>query len=214
MVRWKRVAWHPDPVMTGRDVRTALVLMAWIAAVLVTDATVLSQRPELARQLVLGASTWLVLALALRREASLVRAQTMLVVVLATAVEYTFSPLLQAYTYRIGTVPFFVPPGHGLVYLAALLLGRSAWMRMHARPVITAVVLCGGGWAFAGAAGLLGHGRGDVLGLFWFLCLLAFLRWGPNRLLYCGAFIVVSYLEVAGTSLGTWAWAGDRKSVV
>ena len=53
------------------------------------------------------------------------RAQTLLVVALATVVEYTFAPTLEAYTYRLDNVPAYVPPGHGLVYLAALTLGRT-----------------------------------------------------------------------------------------
>ena len=117
--------------------------------------------------------------------------------------EYTFSPLLEAYVYRIGTVPLFVPPGHGLVYLAALALGRSALAARHRRPLVALTVVVGGTWA---VAGLLGP-RHDALGAFWFVCLLGFLRWGPHRMLYVGAFVVVSYLELAGTALGVWAWA-------
>src|SRR5213076_3077510 len=51
----------------------------------------------------------------------------------------------------------------------------------------------------------------DVLGAFWFACLLGFLAWGraQSRLLYVGAFVVVSYLEIVGTALGTWAWQPD-----
>lgn len=133
----------------------------------------------------------------------MVRAQTLVVVVLATAVEYTFSPLLGAYTYRIGTVPLFVPPGHGLVYLAALSIGRSEPVRRHARALVAATVLVGGAWAAAG----LRADRPDHLGALWYLCLLGFLLWGRSRLLYVGAFAVVSYLELVGTALGTWVWA-------
>ena len=46
-----------------------------------------------------------------------------------------------------------------------------------------------------------------MLGAFWFACLIGFLAWGPNRGLYVGAFLVVGYLELVGTALGTWAWA-------
>jgi len=92
------------------------------------------------------------------------------------------------------------------VYLAALALGRTALMRAWRRPLVALTVLVGGAWAASGLLGLLG-GRHDVLGAFWFACLLAFLAWGPNRGLYVGAFAVVSYLELAGTALGTWAWA-------
>ncbi len=64
-------------------------------------------------QVVLGLLTWAVLITALARETPLVRAQTGVVVVLATVVEYTFSPLLEAYTYRLENVPVYVPPGPG-----------------------------------------------------------------------------------------------------
>jgi hypothetical protein len=35
---------------------------------------------------------------------------------------------------------------------------------------------------------------------------LGFLAWGRSRLLYVGAFVVVTYLELIGTRLGTWEW--------
>lgn len=182
---------------------TALVL-GWIGAVLLLDAVRRWDGVEPVRQLVLGATTWAVLIGLLRREAPLVRAQTAVVVMLATMVEYTFSPLLQAYVYRIGTVPLFVPPGHGLVYLAALALGRSALLRAAPRISVATAAAVGGLWAWHG---LTDAGRPDVLGAFWYCCLLGFVVWGRSRLLYVGAFVVVSYLELAGTRLGTWAWA-------
>jgi hypothetical protein len=194
----------PEPSGSG-GLGVVAVVMAWIGAVLLLDAVRAGNGVEPARQVVLGAATWAVLAVLLRRETALVRAQTLLVVVLATMVEYTFSPLLQAYVYRIGTVPGFVPPGHGLVYLGALSLGRSLARSPRAvrGAAVAGTVLVGGGWALHG---LLAP-RGDVLGAFWFGCLLGFLVWGRSRLLYVGAFVVVSYLELAGTRLGTWAWA-------
>jgi hypothetical protein len=198
----------------GADLGIAAVVLGWVGAVLLLDAVPLYALPlpgagpaggglESVRQVALGAATWAVLALLLRREPPLVRAQTLVVVALATCVEYTFSPLLEAYVYRIGTVPFFVPPGHGLVYLAALALGRSALFDAHRRSLVTATVVVGGGWAVHGLAA----SRPDALGAFWFGCLLGFLAWGRSRLLYVGAFLVVSYLELLGTALGTWAWA-------
>ena len=190
----------------ARDLGLAAAVLGWIGLVLLVDAVPALDGVEAGRQVVLGAATWLVLAGLLRRETPLVRAQTLVVVALATCVEYTFSPLLQAYVYRIGTVPLFVPPGHGLVYLAALALGRSVLVRAWARPLVVLTVLGGGAWAASGVLGL-GSGRHDVLGAFWFACLLAFLVWGPNRLLYVGAFAVVSYLELVGTALHVWAWA-------
>jgi hypothetical protein len=189
-----------------RNVLVALIVLGWIGAILLVDSVAALRGHELTRQLVLTALTWLLLGLLLRREPPLVRVQTLLVVALASAVEYTFSPLLGAYTYRIGTVPGFVPPGHGLVYLAALALGRSGLLARHSRLAVVATVAIGGLWA---GFGLIFADRPDVLGAFWFGCLLGFLIWGRARLLYVGAFVVVSYLEIVGTTLGTWAWRPD-----
>src|SRR5439155_8518328 len=45
-----------------------------------------------------------------------------------------------------------------------------------------------------------------LLGAFWFACLALFLLRGRNPLVFVGAFLVVTYLELLGTRLGTWTW--------
>jgi len=182
--------WWADPPV--------VLTLTWVPLVLLLDrsAGIWAQR-------LLGVGTWVLLLALLRREAPLVRAQVAVVVLFATAVEYTFSPLLQVYVYRLDNVPAFVPPGHGLVYLCALAMGRSAWVRSRLPVLLAATVLVGGAYA---AWGLLLHTRPDALGAFWYLCLLGFLLWGRSRSLYVGAFMVVTYLELLGTWLGTWEW--------
>ncbi|MGH3356726.1 MAG: hypothetical protein ACRDOJ_12575 [Nocardioidaceae bacterium] len=176
----------------------AVLGMAWLSVVLLLDAD-----GGLWQQRALGVGTWLVLAGALRWEPSLVRMQTAVVVVFATLVEYTFSPLLEVYVYRFDNVPAYVPPGHGLVYLAALALGRTQAVHRSLRTWTFVVLLLGGAYA---AYGLWWADRVDVLGAFWFCCLAGFLVGGPSPGLYVGAFVVVTYLEVVGTALGTWTW--------
>ena len=187
---------RPDP---GRDATVIACTLTWVPLVLVLDrgAGIWWQRA-------LGLGTWLLLAWLLRRETPLVRAQVAVVVAFATAVEYTFSPLLEVYVYRLDNVPAFVPPGHGLVYLCALAIGRSAVVQRRRTPLVVVTVLAGA--AYAGW-GLLVSDRPDVLGALWFGCLLGFLRWGRSVTLYVGAFAVVTYLELLGTWLGTWEWA-------
>jgi hypothetical protein len=193
---------------TRHELGVAAAVVIWIPAVLLLD-----RGASLGRQELLGAGTWLLLVAWLRAETWLVRAQTAVVVVFASVVEYTCSPLLHVYVYRLHNVPAFVPPGHGLVYLAALSIGRSALARRYARQAITATVVAGGLYALWGLSPLAP--RLDVLGAFWFVCLLGFLRWGRSRLLYVGAFLVVTYLELVGTGLGTWAWqAYDPTGIV
>ena len=178
--------------------RAAVAIMVWISVVLLLDSD-----GSLTLQRALGALTWMLLLTVLWRESALVRVQTAVVVVFATVVEYTFAPGLEIYTYRFDNVPAYVPPGHGLVYLAALGLGRSAFVREHLRMCMGAALAVGGAWA---VWGVVWAEQTDVLGAFWYLCLVGFCLWGPSQPLYVGAFVVVSYLELVGTSLGTWVW--------
>jgi hypothetical protein len=172
-------------------------MMAWLTLVLGID-----HDGSLATQRAMGLLTWAVLALALSTATSVVRVQTLVVVVFATLVEYVFSPGLEVYVYRFDNVPAYVPPGHGLVYLSAYALGHHPWVRARLRTFGLVAVVGLGTWT---AAAFLGP-RPDVLGAFWFLCLLAFLRWGPSPEVYVGAAYVVTWLELAGTGLGTWVW--------
>jgi hypothetical protein len=181
-----------------RDLGIAAVVFGWITVLLVTDPW-----STLGEQRMWGLATWAVLFWLLGGETPLVRMQVAVVVAFATAVEYTFSPLLEVYVYRLDNVPAFVPPGHGLVYLCALALGRSEFVSRYQGPLVALTLAAGGTYALWG---LVGTGRVDVLGAFWFGCLVAFLRWGRSRLLYVGAFAIVTYLEVLGTALNVWEW--------
>ena len=101
------------------DTRALTVAFIWIPSVLWFDTWV-----NLAGQLVLGVVTWALLFWWLKHESTTVRVQTAVVVILATIIEYVFSGWLGVYVYRLDHVPAYVPPGHGLVYLAALVIGR------------------------------------------------------------------------------------------
>ena len=84
----------------------------------------------------LGVGTWLVLAAILWRETGLVRVQTAVVVVFATRGRVHLLAAARASTCIASTTcPAYVPPGHGLVYLAALAIGRTAFVRAHIRAV-------------------------------------------------------------------------------
>jgi hypothetical protein len=181
--------------------RAALLMMGWLSLVLWFDREAGGGGPWLQRGL--GAATWLVLVVALARVSPLVRTQTLVVVGFATVVEYLFSPTLHVYTYRFDNVPAYVPPGHGLVYLSAFALGHAAFVQRRLRRWEAVVVAVGGVWA---AYGVLLADRPDVLGAFWYACLVLFLAFGPSKPLYVGAFVVVSWLELLGTHLGTWEW--------
>lgn len=191
----------PTPASSWADLATAAAVFGWITAVLYAD-----RGTSLGEQRLLGVATWAVLVGLLWRESPLVRAQVGVVVAFATAVEYTFSPLLGVYVYRLGNVPAFVPPGHGLVYLCALALGRTWWFNRWQGPLVGLTVTVGGVYALWG---LLLTDRHDVLGAFWYGCLVGFLCLGRSRTLYVGAFLMVTYLELLGTHVRAWVWATE-----
>ena len=161
-----------------RELSIAGVVVTWIAAGVWLDsyASIWPQRA-------LGVVTWIVLLLILRGERRDVRAQVAIVIAVATAVEYTASGLLGVYTYRLHNIPWFVPPGHGLLYLTALALGRSQLFALLRRPVIFGTIVVGGAWAIWGLAFAP---RNDAFGAIVYLCLLRFLLVGRAPLVYAG----------------------------
>jgi hypothetical protein len=88
----------------------AAVVVGWLAIGLALD-----DGASVGRQRLIGAATWLLLIVLVRREPRVTQIQVATLVVLATLLEYSASPLLGLYTYRLHNVPAFVPPGHGLV---------------------------------------------------------------------------------------------------
>ena len=177
----------------------AFVCLAWIPATLALDAG-----SGFGRQNLLGLIAWVCLVAFLCREDSLTRLQVAIVVVYATFIEYLFSDYLGAYRYRLHNVPAFVPPGHGLVYLAALAGGRSEWVRARRVWLIGSLLAVGTAYA---AWGYFFSPRPDGVGAFWFGCLVLFMVRGRAPLVYASAFVIVTYLELLGTSLGIWTWS-------
>jgi hypothetical protein len=179
-----------------------VLMMGWLTVVLWLDRADGGGSHWLQRGL--GLATWAVLLVALTRVTPVVRVQTLVVVAFATVVEFVASPALHVYTYRFHNVPMFVPPGHGLVYLSAFALGHSRFVERNLRFWTTLALVVGGLWA---AHGLFLADRQDVLGAFWYVCLVLFVFFGPSKAVYVGAFVAVSYLELVGTGFGNWAWA-------
>ena len=121
-------------------------------------------------------------------------------VAIATAGELFLSLVWGLYTYRLGNVPMFVPPGHALM----LMLGFSLTQRMPekaARAILGAAAiytLC------AAAAGL------DTLAVPLFLMLaVSVLSLPAQARLFASSFVLTLTLELYGTTLGNWAW--DRE---
>jgi hypothetical protein len=172
-------------------------LAAYLAALLAVDT-----RASYPQQLVLGALTWAVLIACAWRHAPMRRAQLAGVVAFATVGEVTGSLLWGVYRYRLGNLPLFIPPAHGLVFLCGLSLATLA----PRRPLVRGAAAIAATW---GVLGLTVLPQRDVAGAIGVPLLLAFLWRSRNRATYAGVFLVVAALELYGTAIGTWRWADE-----
>ena len=170
----------------------------------ITGFLALDHFASASEQFGLGAATWLILIASLSRFDREDRTRALLVVVIATCAEVLGSIVLGAYTYRLENLPAFVPPGHGLVFLAGLRISQSSAVRRHERAFIAAIVAVIAAW---GATGLLVLGRTDMLGAITGVALIYVLLRGNSPTIYAGVFCIVAFLEIYGTSIGAWHWA-------
>jgi len=174
-----------------------IAIAAYLAALLAIDTQV-----SLHGQLVLGAITWIALILAARSLTLERRAQVAVVICAATVAEVTGSIVWGVYRYRLHNLPTFIPPAHGLVFIAGLSLANA--LRRHARVLVVAAVCGATLWAILGLTAL---SRMDAAGALGVPLLLVFLWRSRARATYAAVFLVVGALELYGTAIGTWRWA-------
>jgi hypothetical protein len=174
-----------------------LAILSFIGVLLAVDTQV-----DARTQLLLGLAAWIALALALRGLPPLLRAQTLVVVVVATCAELVGSIVWGVYTYRLENLPSFVPPCHGLVYLAGFSL--AAWAAPRKDLLVRVALVAVLAWGIAGVTVLP---RPDVAGAIGAALLALYLIRGQAPEIYAGVFLVVAWLELYGTAIGTWEWA-------
>jgi len=156
-------------------------------------------------QYALGIAGWASLLALLYGECKYVRAQVLIAVTFATIGENFASIFMAGYTYRLENIPAFVPPGHGIVYLTAVVLGRTSLFLKNARKITIFVVIVGSIWSLVALTETIG--RKDEIGTLLFGIYLLYLFKGRSPMVYLGAFFITTWVELIGTSLGTWNWA-------
>jgi hypothetical protein len=156
------------------------------------------------QQLMLGISTWIFLGLTFSCLTPAERAQTSLVVLIATVGEVLGSVVCGIYEYRLSNLPMYVPPGHGIVYLTGLRLSQVWWVRGRTGLFVGMAIIGVFVWALLG---LFAFERTDVAGAVGAAMVVIFLLRGREPCVYACVFFAVAFLELYGTSLGNWAWA-------
>ena len=175
-----------------------------IATLLITVAGLaLDSQAGMGGQLFLALCTWFFLGVAFVYLTPMERAQTSVVILVATCAEVIGSVIWGVYVYRLGNLPLFVPPGHVLVYLTGLRFSQLPLFVARPRLLVGAAIACVSGWALLGLVAL---GRTDVAGAVGAAVLVMFLLRGRMPTVYAGVFFAVAFLEIYGTAVGTWTW--------
>ncbi|MGE0025665.1 MAG: hypothetical protein AB7O78_01495 [Thermoleophilia bacterium] len=201
----------PPPVgvategVVARVVRTPSLFCLATLTITVTGLA-LDHFANLGVQMLLALCTWGFLAIAFVYLTPMERAQTSVVVVVATCAEIIGSVIWGVYVYRLGNLPLFVPPGHGLVYLTGLRLSQTPLFRERGRLLVIAAMVGVSSWALLGLTAL---DRTDAAGAVGAAVLLLFLWRGRAPAVYAGVFFAVAFLEIYGTAIGTWRWAEE-----
>lgn len=180
------------------DYGVVLFAFASIAGTLYLDAD-----STLAFQNFWGIFAWFCLFMVLRRESPLVCTQVLIAVGFATVGEHFASVYMGGYIYRFHNVPAYVPPGHGMVYLTAVILARSELFKRNVKMITAIVFAAGGLWSIWG---VVWAEQKDAVGALLFVVFILFVCFGRSPRVYLGAFFVTTWLELIGVSCGTWRW--------
>jgi hypothetical protein len=150
-------------------------------------------------QLAVGVWTWALFLVLLTRINQQLRLPLMLCLVIATLGELCLSLVWGLYVYWLHNLPFFVPPGHVLLFT----LGLTFAPRL---PRWFLVLVA----AFAAAYGTTAVLRStDTFSAALAILFVSFMAFGPNRRLYAMMFVISLLMELYGTWFGNWAWVPD-----
>lgn len=153
---------------------------------------------DMAGQSLIGAAVWLTLLYLMKNAAADERLALTACLLIATVGELFLSLVWGLYTYRLGNIPLFVPPGHVLLLLLGLALAR----RMTEAVALAIIASAGVYSLLAAAAGI------DTFGILLFAMLATASAAMPEqRRLYASTFVLALALELWGTWLGNWSWA-------
>jgi len=155
---------------------------------------------DLPGQFAIGALVWALFLALLAPLPAAERRLYLACVAIATAGELFLSLGWGLYSYRLGNVPLFVPPGHALM----LMLGFSLTRRM---PEKAARAILGGAGVYTLLAAVTGL---DTLAVPLYLMLaVSVLSLPAYTRLFASSFVLTLTLELYGTALGNWYWDRD-----
>ena len=152
-------------------------------------------------QMIVNVVVILLMAIFLYTEEAQHRKPWIICLILATAGEWLLSDIYQLYDYREGHIPYFVPPGHVMLYAIGLWLVPMLHRTIPWISLVLATTYAG----YCYSNGL------DQFSLILFgLWLFMFLK-KELRGLITVMFLLALAMEILGTGLGNWYWAPEVK---
>jgi hypothetical protein len=128
-------------------------------------------------------------------------------VVVATASEVVASLVLHWYSYRLYNIPPWVPPGHGIVFLTAILGMEQQWAIKYAALLRNLVTF--GALAYA-CLGVVSQHHDFTGAAFAALFLIWLWTTGSEKArFYTILWVWVCFLELSGVWLGAWHWSSS-----
>jgi hypothetical protein len=150
-------------------------------------------------QLAVSVWTWGLFLVLLARINQQLRLPLMLCLVISTIGECCLSLLWGLYVYWLHNIPFFVPPGHVLLFT----LGLTFAPRLPQLGVILVGAVAAG---YGATAFLTSTDTISVALAIFFLTCMAL---GSNRRLYATMFLISLSMELYGTWIGNWVWVPE-----
>ena len=183
----------PQPLNTTVRVNTALIVATFVFGLIV------DRYGGLAGQLAVGAWSWTLLFRLIATSPSQWRMLLYACLVWATAGEIFLSLVWGLYTYRLGNIPFFIPPGHVFLFWLGLVYAPRL-----SRLFVNAVPVAALGYAVFALSSGFDTISIPLTGLF-ILCWLQ----PDGRRLYSLMLVISLALEMYGTWFGNWVWRAD-----
>ena len=123
-------------------------------------------------------------------------------VVIALGGEVVFSLLLGMYTYRLGSLPIYVPLGHTILYMGVYYFSHEPMVLAHKDRIVKTLyplmILYASSWLIL---------QNDLFGFLCAMLILLLFKRRPNvRLFFLVMFFVIAYLELLGTYFQAWRW--------
>ncbi len=186
--------------MEATPARIRLDATAWAYAGLIVATflvgLLVDQYGGLAGQLGVGAWSWVLALRLIHLAGPQWRRAFFACLVWATAGEIFLSLVWGLYTYRLGNIPFFIPPGHVFLFWLGVVFAPRVPDLFVRGVAVLAILYAGYAW----------HARFDTVSIL--LVALFLLCWtqSEGRRLYSLMLVMSLVVELYGTWVGNWVW--------